>query len=435
MSRTRDAILYVGAVLPARSETFVYNELLALGARGVRIHAASVRTPEQHLGEQRLDALAASVIPIYGAGTARLVADALRETLAHPLRAAGVLAWLVADELRGKPLPLLRRLKLVGQALAALALARRVRPLGIGHLHAHMAHVPTTIAMYAARQLGIPFSFTGHANDLFRQQTLLREKLQRAAFVACISHWHRAFYRTFVNLPERRLPIVRCGVELPDRATATGHADRQGVAPRIIAVGRLVPKKGFDLLVAALDRLRDLPWQCEIIGSGPEEQRLSDQVRSLHLADRITLLGAAPHARVRQLVAQADLFVLPCRVDPAGDRDGIPVVLMEAMAAGVPVVSGDLPAIRELVHDGENGALVAPEDMDALVAAIRRLLTDAALRHNWGQAARAWVAQEFSLAGNVDRLWQALHACGARSGSMEATPQTQGEPTTARCTE
>jgi len=435
MSHRRDAILYVGATLPARSETFVYNELLALGARGVRVHAASVRTPEQHLGEQRLDILAARAVPIYGAGPARLLADALMEALTHPLRAAGVLAWLIADELRGRPLPPMRRLKLISQAIGALALARRVRPLGIGHIHAHMAHVPTTIAMYAARQLGIPFSFTGHANDLFRQQTLLREKLQRAAFVACISHWHRAFYRTFVVLPDQQLPIVRCGVELPDPAGDGEHADKTTSAPRIIAVGRLVPKKGFDLLVTALDRLRDLPWQCEIIGSGPEEQRLNDQIRTLRLTDRITLLGAAPHARVRQLVAQADLFVLPCRVDPAGDRDGIPVVLMEAMAAGVPVVSGDLPAIRELVHDQENGVLVAPEDTDALVAAIRRLLTDPSLRREWGQAARAWVEQEFSLAGNVERLWQALHACGTPNGAMEAAAQTQDEPTTARCAE
>lgn len=402
-------VLYISSVLPALSETFVYRELFALRARGLQVEAASVRPPEAAFGPATLQELTRSVIRVYGTGSA-LLGDAVREFLRHPLRAGATLTLAKWDALTARRLPLVRRAKVMIQAVAALALAHRVRGLGVRHIHAHFAHVPATIAMYAARQLGVTFSMTGHANDLFQQQTLLAPKLRRAAFTACISHWHRDYYRQLApDLPDERLPIVRCGVDVP----AEPAAKPAGGPPTIVAVGRLVAKKGFQTLVAALGRLQatGVDFRATIVGDGPERAALTRQIAELHLAERVTLAGAQPHADILMQLRAADLFALPCQPDAAGDRDGIPVALMEALAAGVPVVSGDLPAIRELVCDNDTGRIVPPGDVDALTTALATLLQDATLRRRLGDAGRAWVAEEFSTPVNTTRLLQAFDTC------------------------
>lgn len=394
-------ILYIAGVLPKLSETFVYREVFALRDRGVHVRVASVNPPETGLGDPRLEALAAEAVPVYGAGARRVLADAAREALNHPFRAVGTKLLALRDAIVSRDVKLARRPKLLWQGIAALALARRVRPLGIRHIHAHMAHVPTTIAMYAAHQLRIGFSFTGHANDIFPNRTLLAEKLRRARFASSISHWHQEFYRCVSGVPEARLPVVRCGVEVPPE---TGAAPRS--TPLIVAVGRLMPKKGFDVLVRAAAELKaaSIPCDCRIVGDGPQREELESLIREQNLTDRVTLTGAMPNDRVLAEIAAADLFVLPCRVDPGGDRDGIPVVLMEAMARGVCVISGDLPTIRELVRHGETGLMVPPGETAPLAAAIRTVLADPALRARLGRQGRAWVADEFSSAVNADRL-------------------------------
>lgn len=401
-------VLYVGAALPSRSETFVYNELLALRARGVPAFAASVHAPEFGLGEERLDALAQEAIPIYGKGVARVLLDAALELMRRPFRGIGTLGMAIGDAVLSREIAMARRLRIPCQALAGLALARRVQPLEIRHIHAHMAHVPATIAMYAARQLGVPFSFTGHANDLFAQRSLLREKLLRSAFTACISRWHRDFYRTLADLPDTRLPIIRCGVEMPDSPPLRRRPET--AVFRILSVGRLVPKKGFDVLFRAIAELvrRGRPIQCRIAGNGPQREVLEQRRRDLALEDAIRFEGPVPNATVKTMLRDVDLFVLPCQVDASGDQDGIPVALMEAMAAGVCTVSGDLPAIRELIEHRVSGWLVPPGDAEALSAALEALMADPDLRTRLAEEGRRHVAAEFSLSANVDRLLHAL---------------------------
>jgi len=392
-------VLYVGAVLPKASETFVYREVLGLRARGADVLAASVRPPERDLGDERLDALADEAVVVYGPG---LLARAARGALRRP----DVLARGLLDAAAGRDVPPGKRPRLLWQCLGGLSLAERLRGRGVEHVHAHMAHVPASVAMYAARALGVPFSFTGHAADLFRDRSLLPAKLARAAFVACISEWHRGFYREAapagVDVPDARLPVIRCGVAVDQFAPRAGPAPAD--AP-VLAVGRLVPKKGFDLLVEAVARLA--PGQrprVAIVGDGPEQARLERLVAERGVAERVELLGARPNAEVRRLMGEALAVALPCRVSPDGDKDGIPVVLMEAMACGLPVVSGDLPSIRELIAADATGLLVPPGDLDALTAALERLTGDPDLRARLGAAARARVEEEFALEVNLDRL-------------------------------
>lgn len=412
-----ESILYVGAYLPRLSETFVYREIFALRQIGRPVVTASLHAPDTFGEDQpEIRRLAAETVVVYG-GWLPLLGDAAAEWLLHPLRSIRTLCLAVRDACRERDLSAPRRLLIPGQALAAQALARRIRPQGISHIHAHMAHAPTTVAMYTAFQLGIRFSFTGHAVDLFRDRALLRCKLQRAAFAACISTWHRSFYQSLVHRPDSAYPVIRCGVD-PDDFTPVERSDDR--PPLILGVGRMVPKKGFDVLLEALEKTKahGAAFRGCIVGDGEELPRLTELRRSLDLEDEVVLPGARPNPEIRTLMQQAGLFVLPCRVDAAGDRDGIPVVLMEAMACGICVISGDLPTIRELVQDGVTGFMVPPGDTEALAERVTALLRDPALRKRIGRQGRARVEEEFSLHRNAARLNEAFDHLNHKQGEQ-----------------
>ncbi len=411
-------VVYVASQLPKRSETFVYRELLGLRDRGRAVLAVSVNQPEgltESLGDARLDALAREALVVYGSGW-------WWRGLLGAVRCPGVLLGAVRDAVLTRDVErVVGRLKVVAQAWAALGLAGRLRGRGVTHVHAHMAHVPTTVGMYLAGALGVPFSFTGHAADLFRDRCMLGEKLRRASFVSCISVWHRGFYRAVEpGLMEERLPVIRCGVPIPPPPEA--HVAAQALVPgvqgagaggEVLAVGRLVAKKGFDVLIEAWSELvvdGRLPsgWRLTIVGDGPMRGELEGLISRLGLGDGVLLAGSESNGRVLERMRGCDVFALPCREASDGDRDGIPVVLMEAMAEGKPVVCGDLLTIRELVSDNEHGLLVEPGNVTKLAFALSVVLNSAIERRRMGSVGRSRVREEFSLAGNLDRLEAAL---------------------------
>ena len=176
------------------------------------------------------------------------------------------------------------------------------------------------------------------------------------------------------------------------------------------ASGRLVEKKGFGVLVRAIAALRDqgVELQCRIVGEGPQREELERLIEACDISDRVELLGARSNDEVRELMGRSSLFVLACQPDSSGDRDGIPVVLMEAMASGLCAVAGDLPAIRELVIDGETGVMVAPGDVDELVDVLASLASDTGRAKRLGARGRARVSEEFSREVNVMRLLDAF---------------------------
>ena len=403
----RPKVMYVAAMLPKRSETFVYRELLGLREAGWDVSALSVRPPERNLGSDALEDLAAQAEVLYR-GLGEVLAAAAAEVVRHPrstLRTLGLAGRLALgrDDISG-----VRRAKLLWQALGVLGAAEAARKHDVEHVHAHMAHVPASIAMLLASQLQVPFSFTGHAVDIFSQRTLLRTKLRRAAFCACISEWHQRFYQELLEqsggpLEDHRLPVVRCGVDV---AEFSAPASRPPGPLRIVTVGRLIEKKGFDLLLHALAKQpADVPdFECTIMGGGEEAAALESLRDALKLQGRVTFTGSVPNHEVRERLQAADLFVLPCRIAKSGDRDGIPVVLMEAMASGVPVIAGDIPSIRELVHHDYSGLLVAPESVTEPSAAIARMVRDDAIRDRLARGGRARVVEEFDLGLNVGRI-------------------------------
>ena len=403
------SILYVASRLPCRSETFVYREVVALRGYGVRILTASLRRPESGLGEPELEKMATESMVVYGS-FARLIADVFAEVVLNFKLTARTFLTAFRDgfwEEHGQGRSIV---KVLIQAAGGISLSRRIRGLGVNRIHCHMAHAPATVAMYAAMQSCIPFSFTGHGADVFRDGSLLKQKLSRADQVICISRWHREVYQRIHGRPVAEYPLVRCGVN-PEVQTADSDVQQAAIGgdeavPLILTVARLVPKKGVHILVRALARLHGAGrrFRAMVVGGGPELSSLQKLAVHCGVSAQIEWKGALIHSEVTSLMLGASVFVLPCVIANDGDRDGIPVVLMEAMAIGVPCVSSDFPAIRELIEDGVSGRLIPPADVNGVARAIEELICDSSLRAQIGCGGKDVVYAEFSTELNVRRL-------------------------------
>jgi colanic acid/amylovoran biosynthesis glycosyltransferase len=433
-------LAYFAGAFPLGSETFVYREVRGLRALGWPVVTVSLHEPPADAPNDT-DLLENRFV-VYSASKSAIAKRLLNEIAHYPLNSLRTLGASIADALwpeEKTPLPI--RLKLPAQALAAISLAPGLRSLGIRHIHCHFAHSPSTLGMYAAMQMGIRWSFTGHANDLFQRRAILKKKLMRATFVACISRWHKQWYEWVLPDRKRKYEVIRCGVDVngwhptdnPDvpsgplsssasfgtmgqgegqtssvseRSLAQSGSTESARPIRILTVCRLVEKKGVDNLLRAAAMLiqRGRPAELSIAGDGPDRQRLEKLASDLNSSTWLRWLGAVQNTRVRALLAEVDIFALPCRDDARGDRDGIPVVLIEAMACGIPVLSGDLPSIRELIEQGVTGLLVDGNSPAAIADKLNMLATDLPLRHQLAIAGRRRVEEEFSLPLNLERL-------------------------------
>jgi len=294
----------------------------------------------------------------------------------------------------------------------------------IGHLHAHFCHGSTTMTMFASRMAGIPFSFTAHAKDIYLPKLnpgdLLQIKMRRAQFVATCTGANKQYLEEACS-DAAPVYTVYHGVD-----TARFHPSPEGEpdVPVILSVGRFVEKKGFPFLVQACRILKDHghQFQCRIVGE-PDEQ--SGLVRQLifqsALEDRIVIEPGVTQDELRALYRQATMFVLPCQIVGNGDRDGIPNVLAEAMATGLPVVSTDISGIPELVVHRDNGLLVAQRDVQALAKAMEELLADGQLRRRLGQAGRDTICRIFDSTTTTRQL----HSLFESPARGEATVQKE----------
>ena len=287
------------------------------------------------------------------------------------------------------------------------------------HVHAHFAVSQTEAALGLAALLGCGFSFTAHARDIYATPNALEQKVRAARFVVTCT-WYNVEYlrRLCPGLPPDRLHMIRHGVpgtpERPDAwpheesppGPAAGPRPSSGAPPLLLSAGRLIPKKGLEVLVdaCALLRGRGVPFECRIAGAGPLLRALDRRIDRAGLRGQVRLLGWQGAPEMARLYRTACVFVLPCRVARGGDRDGLPNVLVEALSLGLAVVSTRVSAIPELVQDGVTGLLVGPDDAAALAAALETLLSDADLRERLGAAGRRVVAEQFDLDANARRL-------------------------------
>jgi glycosyltransferase involved in cell wall biosynthesis len=284
-------------------------------------------------------------------------------------------------------------------------LAREMERAGVTHVHAHFSNHPALVALIVHRLTGIPYSFTAHGSDLHIDPSFLAAKVLAAEFVVTISEYNKQFMLEACGDELReKIQVIRCGVD-PAVFNPEPRAPEDR-AYRLLCVGSLGPVKGYRYLIEACEILRDrgVAFDCHILGEGELRRDIESQISQAGLSDRVKLHGAVRQDAVVRWMRHADVMVLPSVQTPRGDREGIPVVLMEAMAAGLPVVSSRLSGIPELVIDKETGILVEPRDSTGIADALHALSLDAETRRRMGTAGRERVIERFNLETNVGRL-------------------------------
>ena len=421
----RGAVAYVVKGFPRLSETFISSEIYRLEQAGVQIRLFVLKPVEKHeRGAPHEMVRRIRARPVYlpattslsGVSRTRWLARNIPEFLPALRRVArrkplGLLRAgraALADSLRARRLWWsLPRKVFLRELLLGVALADRVLGAGdVRHLHAHFAHGSTTVTWYASRITGVPFSFTGHARDIYTEQLnpggLLPRKIRAASFVVTCTEANRRHLRALGDGADVHRVYHGLNVDFARILAAGGAMPARNGRFRVLAVGRLVAKKGFDVLVEAVGLLADrgLPVEAVIVGHqaplepevGPELERA---VSELGLAGRLHLLGSMTQRQLFDEYRRASAFCLPCRVADSGDRDGIPNVMVEAMACGLPVVGTQVSGIPELVVSGQNGLLVAPEDPEAVAEALVRLYEDPRLARSLGMRAKATVRERF----------------------------------------
>ena len=395
-------LIYVIGTFPSLTTTFIDREVRALRREGVEVQVVSMRRPPADLPlSSEQVACAEGVQYLFPMHPRRLLAAHLHFAVRQPRRLLSPLAYLVT-----RPHPDRHdRLKTLAHFSEGVYAAYLVRDRPFRELHAHFADRAATIALVMGRLLEKPYSLSIHAGaDIYVRPVLLPEKIRGARHVVTCTAYNRAYLEQLLGCDlENQVSCVRHGLELEKYALLAQGSDG---LPIILAVGQLAERKGLADLVRACGLLRDRGerFVCHIVGQGPQRPELERLIAELGLEQTVLLCGPLPHEAVIEAYARAALFVLPCRQTKDGDIDGIPNVLPEAMAMGVPVISTRLSAIPELIRDGENGLLVSPDDPTALAEAMAALLSQPGMREELGRNGRRTALEMFDLAHNVGRF-------------------------------
>ncbi|MCD2324347.1 glycosyltransferase family 4 protein [Sphingomonas sp. IC-56] len=382
---------------PKSTETFIYRDLVKFLETGVDVRLYHL-TPFRR--GQTLHGFAAPLkdravdLSFWQPG------PSLRGLLRHPRAlACGIARMLWAYR---------RHPKLAAKSLAllpkALAIAEHARAAGATHVHAEFAGHPATAAWLGQRAGGLPYSVSCRAHDIFRTQALLAEKLGEAAAIRTVSDFGRNFLREKVPaLAGRKIDVIHSSVDVGRIAPVDAAPS---TAPfRILYVGALEPKKGvshlLDALVLAGPQLGD--WTCDLIGHGPDAQSLQARAYALGLGERARFLGMQPFETVAEAYRTASVCVAPSVIGPNGRQEGIPNVMIEALAYQRPAITTAISGIPELIRDGDTGLLIPPGDPAALSQALLRVHADPQAALAMAKRGRAHVEREFDLAANTRR--------------------------------
>lgn len=358
---------YVLKVYPRFSETFIVTEILAREANGEQLDIFALRPTSDARFHPELARIRANVhwVPRPQLGTGFW--EELAKSLHHPELGNRVQQTL--SQFVNLPFD---------EVAQGLALARMAYDQGITHLHAHFASLPGRIAYVASTITGIPFTVTTHAKDIFHNSVdidWLRRVCGAAQRVIAISKYNERFLTTVLEGTGANIQLCYNALEL-DRFPYRPPLPLTGTL-RVAAVGRLVPKKGFDHLISAIGVLRDEGWdvQLSIGGAGELQDTLQEQIDALGLSEHVCLLGPINQSEVRELIARSHVFVAPCIPTADGNIDGLPTVVLEAMASGIPVIATAVTGLPEVIRDGETGVLLEPGDIDGLIAALQQFAT------------------------------------------------------------
>jgi colanic acid/amylovoran biosynthesis glycosyltransferase len=383
---------YLFERFPSFGQTFCYREVAELAGQGITPPIFSIRNPKDE-PPQDWDARILKRVH-YLPDEKELLDSVWRASQKRKLNPEIVAAL---DEWGRRP----DFLRLYQAAYVGL----RLQEMGIGHVHAHFMGMAARTAFWIHKFFPVTFSFTAHANDIFapRNFEIGFDKLVNAArAIVTVSDYAKKFLQERFPECADRLHRIYNGLNLVE----FGRADFSSAPPLILAVGRLIAKKGFADLIRACGLIaeRRKSFRCEIIGEGPLENELRAQIERLNLQDRVALPGAKPQLEVRQRLGAANVFALPSIIDSDGGMDNLPTVIMEAMATGLPVVSTTIGGIPEMVVENETGFLVQPGDASALAGRIEQLADNRALAQTLGRAGYQRAQELFSIDKNVREL-------------------------------
>ncbi len=407
-------IAYLTGEYPRATDTFIQREVAELRKQGFEVETTSIRrTGVEHLVGSEQKEEAARTFYVLRAATNPLTS--LRAHL-RALRKPGTYFRALRLAWQTSPGGIRATLYQLFYFAEAVVLAAYLQDKCVRHLHNHIAKASCTVAMLCHEISGIPYSFTLHGPDIFFEPIRWRldEKIARASFTACISDFCRSQGMSFAHCDHwDRMHVVHCGIE-PGRYAEVG--DRAG--NRLLFVGRLAAVKGLPVLFEALKAViaQRPDTYLTLIGDGPDRAMLEVEARAMDLSDHVTFAGYKSQSEVAEVLQQVDALVLP------SFAEGVPVVLMEAMAAGLPVVATQIAGIPELVEQGESGILVPPGDEKALEAAILRVLSDPSQAADMGARGRVKVARDFNIKAEAGWLGQLIRTY------LEGTPPKAKRP-------
>lgn len=403
MSEIGGRVVYVVRSFPRLSQTFILNELLALEALGINISVISLVRADERLTHERLARLRAPVVYLdeRRGSLIGLVVPHLRLFGRRPLgylRAAWRLARQPEATLGYHGVT--RRQAFDLGVVAALEIGVHRRHHGVARIHAHFAHDPALVALIVGDLSGVPFSFTGHARDLVQiSPRALGARVEAARAVVTCCAMNADLLRAVSGSEDHgKVAVIRHGIDVEAFVPPPDSSTRRRGA--VASVGRMIDKKGFEVLIDAVAQVVGSgdPVHLTIYGDGPLQATLAARIAAAELDDHVMLAGECTQSELQRLLPTYALFALTPHVSDDGDRDGLPTVLVEAMACGLPVVTTDVAGIPDLVEHGVNGIMCPPRQVAPVSAALRMLLADDDRRERMGVAARATVIAGFNAA-------------------------------------
>jgi colanic acid/amylovoran biosynthesis glycosyltransferase len=421
LSNRKRKIAYFLSRFPYLTETFILREMILLRELGLDVYVFSMLPPLPTPVHEQVEEMMPYVYYSPFLFSWRLMLAQFHFLFRSPVRYVQA-GWRAIWQTWREPAVLLRSLLLFPKSVY---FASQMQELGIDHIHAHFVWVNGIAGRVAADLTGITLSLHPHAFGLFmRDRESLRRQLELADGIVTISDYHRQY---IAELCPRWSPDdIRNGhLGLDPEEFKPEGVPPETESVRIISVGSLYEKKGHKFLIDACVELAEkgYAFHCSIVGGGPLQAALQARIDQYCLQDRVSLLGAKTLAEVKDLYRQSDLFALPCVVASSGDRDGMPYVLIEAMAVQLPVITTPVTGIPELVRNGETGLLVPERDARALALAIERLINDGHLRQMLAQQGWQVVLTEFDIhqtAAQLATIFEAL--VGDGEDALQYTP-------------
>jgi len=385
---------YILGMFPKISETFILNEIVELIRMGHKVHIFSIHRPQKSIVHPEVNEYHLLGKTSYSPSYFKLGVELLK-----------------FDSL----LFYKNRKKIIINKFYCIAIARYfskiIKKLNLNVLHAHYAVDTAYTAMLISKLTGIPFTFTGHALDIFVNPDIraLKERMENASAVITISHYNKNYLHNLTKVDKDKIFIVRACPNIERYKTIKRDEDPS----TILTVGRLVEKKGIKYGILAIKELvKEYPnIRYNIVGSGPLKNELQDLIRKLALGKKIRLLGNLDYCSLTEKLSKATVFILPCVKAKNGDMDGIPVSLMEAMYLQIPVISTKISGIPELIETGREGILVEPKNIKQLSNAIKSLLEDKNLRIKMGRNGRRKIEAEFNIHKEVSKLVNIWENC------------------------